>query len=155
MYKGVCAIKYDMEENSVIICLLFLKESKLMNEVKIELEIADFPIFAVTLWCHHWRNQDDKIYRKFAYGLSISDVKLKLCWIFQNFENWWNFNVLANIFVGNVTRSLVYYPDSQEHSLCFEPLTETLAKISTKLRWFTILTFLKPVDVIFDRPHVH
>ena len=38
MYKGVCTIKYDMEENSVIICLLFLKESKLMNEVKIRLQ---------------------------------------------------------------------------------------------------------------------
>ena len=35
-----------------------------------------------------------------AYDLSISDLKLGLYWKIQNFQNWRNCEVLANIFVG-------------------------------------------------------
>ena len=50
MYKGVCTTKYDMEDNSVIICLLFLKENKLTNRMKMQkCGDCNLPKFAVTL----------------------------------------------------------------------------------------------------------
>ena len=47
--------------------------------------------------------------------LFISEVKLKLCLIFQNFQNGRHFELATKFFTGSYTGSWIYQKDSHEH----------------------------------------
>ena len=59
----------------------------------------------------------------------ISEVKLKLCLIFQNFQNGRYFELTTNFFTG----SSIYQKDSHEHFRHFELLIDALAQILTEI----------------------
>ena len=66
-----------------------------------------------TLWRHRWRHHLDKNFFWHNLGRSfISEVKLKLCFIFQNFQNGSHFELAKNFFTGNYTGSWIYQKDS-------------------------------------------
>ena len=73
--------------------------------------------------------------------LFISEVRLKLCWIFQNFQNGRHFELATNFFTGNYTVSWIYQKDSHEHFRHFELLIDALAQILTELYQFQNLTY--------------
>ena len=62
------------------------------------------PKFALSLWRHRWHNpgEDKHSPPKCVNGLSISDVKLKLGWIFRHFSELTTFDAHENFFVGSV-----------------------------------------------------
>ena len=71
---------------------------------------------------------DDVIMMKILFfdiiwdDLFISEVKLKLCLIFQNFQNGRHFELATNFFTGSYTGSWIYQKDSHEHFRHFELL---------------------------------
>ena len=87
---------------------------------------------------HHYENHFGGW---FTYYLSIPVVKLRLYWKLRNFLNWQKFEVQAKFFIISVTGSMLYYPDTQGHSLHFELLIEVLAKKMRKLRQFQNLAY--------------
>ena len=72
--------------------------------------------------------------------LFISEVKLKLCLIFQNVQNGRLFELATNFFTGSYTGRRIYQKDSHEHFRHFEFLIDT----------FKIWLTLWPGDVIDD-----
>ena len=72
--------------------------------------------------------------------LFISEVRLKLCWIFQNFQNGRHFELATNFFTGNYTGSWIYQKDSHEHFRHFELLIDALAQILTEIWAILIIT---------------
>ena len=68
--------------------------------------------------------------------LFISEVKLKLCLIFQNFQNGRYFELATNFFTGSYTGSWTYQKDSHEHFRHFELLIDALAQILTEIYQF-------------------
>ena len=74
-------------------------------------------------------------------NLFISEVKLKLCLIFQNFQNGRYFELATNFFTGSYTGSWIYQKDSHEHFRHFELLIDALAQILTELYQFQNLTY--------------
>ena len=71
-----------------------------------------------------WHNLDD---------LFISEVKLKLYSIFQNFENGRHLELATNFFTGSDTGSWIYTKDSHQHFRYFEILIDALAQILTEI----------------------
>ena len=57
----------------------------------------------------------------------ISEVKFKLCLIFQNFQNGRHFELATNFFTGSYTGSWIYQNNSHEHFRHFEFLIDALA----------------------------
>ena len=68
--------------------------------------------------------------------LFISEVKLKLCLIFQNFQNGRHFELATSFFTGN-PGSWIYQKDFQH----FELLINALAQILTEIYQFQNLTY--------------
>ena len=73
--------------------------------------------------------------------LFISEVRLKLCQIFQNFHNGRHFELVTIFFTGNYTGSWIYQKDSHEHFRHFELLIDALAQIVTEIYQFQNLTY--------------
>ena len=90
---------------------------------------------------------DDVIIMKILFfgiiwdDLFISDVNLKLCLIFQNFQNGRHFELATNFFTGSYTGSWIYQKDSHEHFRHFELLIYALAQILTEIYQFQNLTY--------------
>ena len=57
----------------------------------------------------------------------ISEVKLKLCLIFQNFQNGRLFELATNFFTGSYTGRRIYQKDSHDHFRHLELLIDALA----------------------------
>ena len=83
--------------------------------------IDDVIIMKILFFCIIW---DD---------LFISEVELKLCLIFQNFQNGRYFELATNFFTGSYTGSWIYQKDSHEHFRQFELLIDALAQILTEI----------------------
>ena len=73
--------------------------------------------------------------------LFISEVKLKLCLIFQNFQNGHYFELATNFFTGSYTGSWIDQKDSHGHFRHFELLIDALAQILTEICHFQNLTY--------------
>ena len=71
----------------------------------------------------------------------ISEVKLKLCLLFQNFQNGHYFELATNFFTGSYTGSWIDQKDSHEHFRHFELLIDALAQILTEIYHFQNLTY--------------
>ena len=89
---------------------------------------------------------DDVIVMKILFGiiwddLFISEVKLKLCLVFQNFQNGRHFEPATNFFTESYTESWIYQKDSHEHFRHFELLIDAVAIIYQfqNLTYFVIL----------------
>ena len=82
--------------------------------------------------------------------LFISEVKLKLCLIFQNFQNGHYFELATNFLTGSYTGSWIYQKDSHEYFRHFELLIDALAQILTEIYHFQNLTYFVTGDVIDD-----
>ena len=74
----------------------------LQRECKTKLD----PKYSVSLWRHRRRHQP---HNNFS-DLFISDVKINLSKIFQNFQNWQHFEVHANFFYRKCRRKLSILP---------------------------------------------
>ena len=90
---------------------------------------------------------DDVIIMKILFfgiiwdDLFIFEVKLKLCLIFQNFQNGCYFELATKFFTGSHTGSWIYQKDSHEHFRHFELLIDALARILTEICKFQNLTY--------------
>ena len=73
--------------------------------------------------------------------LFISEVKLKLCLIFQNFQNGGHFEFATNFFTGSYTGSWTCQKDIHQHFRYFELLIDALAQILTEICQFKKLTY--------------
>ena len=63
--------------------------------------------FEVTLWSHRWRHHHENNFFGISWdGLFISEVKLQLCLIFQNFQNGRHIQVATNFFYRMLYRKL-------------------------------------------------
>ena len=86
---------------------------------------------------------DDVIIMKILFfgiiwdDLFITEVKLKLCLIFENFQNGRHFELATNFFTG----SWIYQKDSHEHFRHFEFLIEAVAQILKEIYQFQNLTY--------------
>ena len=86
---------------------------------------------------------DDVIIMKILFfgiiwdDLFISEGKLKLCLIFQNFQNGHYFELATNFFTG----SRIDQKDNHEHFRHFELLIDALAQILTEIYHFQNLTY--------------
>ena len=80
--------------------------------------------------------------------LFISEVKLKLCLIFQNFQNDHYFELATNFFTGSYTGSWIDQKDSHEHFRHFELFRRS--KYWRRYMTFKIWPTLWPGDVIDD-----
>ena len=67
----------------------------------------------------------------------ISEVKLKLCFIFQNFQNGRHFELATNFFTGRI----INQKDSHEHFRHFELLIDAVIQILTEINQFQNLTY--------------
>ena len=74
-------------------------------------------------------------------NIFISEVKLKLCLIFQNFQNGRYFELATNFFTESYTESSIYQKDSHEHIRHFELLIDAPAQILTEIYQFQNLTY--------------
>ena len=82
--------------------------------------------------------------------LFISEVKLKLCLIFQNFKMATILSSRQTFFTGSYTGRRIYQTDSHEHFRHFELLIDALAQILMEIYHFQNLTYFWPGDVIDD-----
>ena len=62
--------------------------------------------FETSLWRHRWRHHHENVFGIIWDGLFISDVKWKLCLIFQNFQNGRHFEFTTNFFYWKLYRKL-------------------------------------------------
>ena len=77
--------------------------------------------FEATLWRHRWRHHHENTFFGIIWDdLFISEVKLKLCLIFQNFQNGRYFELATNFFTGSYTGSCIYQKDNHEHFRYFD-----------------------------------
>ena len=98
--------------------------------------------FEATLWRHRWRHHHENTFFCIIWDdLFISEVELKLCLIFQNFQNGHYFELATNFFTGSYTGSWIDQKDSHEHFRHFELLIDALAQILTKIYHFQYLTY--------------
>ena len=89
---------------------------------------------------------DDVITIKTVFGiiwddLIIFEVKLKLCLIFQKFQNGRHFEPDKLLFTGIYTGSWIYQKDSHEHLRYFELLIDAVSQILTEIYQFQNLTY--------------
>ena len=90
--------------------------------------------FEATLWRHRWRHHHKKTFCGIIWDdLFISEIRLKLCLIFQNFQNGRHFELATNFFTESYTGSLIYQKDSHEHFRHFELLINALTQILTEI----------------------
>ena len=109
--------------------------------------------FEATLWRHRWRHHHKKNFFCIIWDdLIISEVRLKLCLIFQNGRH---FEFVTNFFTGSYTGSSIYQNDSHEHFRHFELLIDAVTQILTKISQFQIWPILWPGDVINDVMNIH
>ena len=80
----------------------------------------------------------------------ISEVKLKLCLIFQYFQNGRYFELATNVFTGSYTGRWIYQKDSHEHFRHFEFCSTLWLKYWRRYINFKIWPTLWPCDVIDD-----
>ena len=73
--------------------------------------------------------------------LIIWEVRLKLCLIFQIFQNGRHFELATNFFTGSYTGSWIYQKDSHEYFRHFELLIDAVAQILTEIYQFQNLTY--------------
>ena len=98
--------------------------------------------FEATLWRHWWRHHHkNTIFGMIWDDLLISEVKWKLCLIFQNFQNGRHLSSQQTFLPGSYTGSWIYQTDSHEHSGHFELLIDALAVILTEIYQFQNLTY--------------
>ena len=98
--------------------------------------------FEATLWCHRCRHHHENTFFDIIWGdLFISEVKLKLCLIFQNFQNSRHCDLATNFFTGSYTGSWIYQKDGHEHFRHFELLIDAVAQILTEIYQFKNLTY--------------
>ena len=71
----------------------------------------------------------------------MSEVKLKLCLIFQNFQNGRHFELATNFFTGSYTGRRIYQKDSHEHFRQFELLIDAVIQILTEIYQCQNLTY--------------
>ena len=94
------------------------------------------------LWRHRWRHHHENTFFSIIWDdIFISEVKLKLCLIFQNFQNGHYFELATNFFTGSYTGSWIDQKDSHEHFRHFELLIDALAQILTEIYHFQNLTY--------------
>ena len=89
---------------------------------------------------------DDVIIMKIFFSMIwddpfISEVKLKLCLIFQNFQIGHYFELATNFFIGSYIGSWIDQKDSHKHFRHFELLIDALAQILTEIYHFQNLTY--------------
>ena len=90
---------------------------------------------------------DDVIIMKILFigiiwdDLFISEVKLKLCLIFQNFQNGHYFELATNFFTGSYTGRRIYQKDSHDHFRHFELLIDAVIQILTEIYQFQNVTY--------------
>ena len=101
--------------------------------------------FKVTLWRH---DHEKTFFGIIWDSLFTSVVKLKLCFIFQTFQNGRHFELATNYFTGSYTGCWIYYKDSHEHFRHFELLIEALVQILTEIYQLKNWPTLWPGDVI-------
>ena len=87
--------------------------------------------FEATLWRHRWRHHHKNFFGIIWDNLFISEVRLKLSLIFQNFQNGRHLELATNFFAESYTGSWIYQKDSHEHFWHFERLIEALTQILT------------------------
>ena len=92
-------------------------------------DVIDDVIIIKILFCIIW---DD---------LFISEVKLKLCLVFKNFQNGRLFELVTNFFTGSYTGRRIYQKDSHEHFRHFELLIDAVIQILTEIYQFQNLTY--------------
>ena len=73
--------------------------------------------------------------------LVISEIKFKLCLIFQHFQNGHHFELAKNFFTGSYTGSWTCQKDGHSHFQHFELLMDVLAQISTDICPFQNLNY--------------
>ena len=74
--------------------------------------------------------------------LFISEVKMKPCFIFRNFQNGRHFEVATNFFTAIDTENWICQPDSHQHFRYFELLIDPIPEIVTEIYQFQNLTYL-------------
>ena len=112
-------------------------------------------IFEATLWRHRWRHHHKKTFFGIILDdLFISEVKLKLCLIFQNFQNSRHFQP-DNFFTGSYTGSWIYQKDSHEHFRHLELLIDAVTEILTEIYQFQNLTYFVTWDVINEVVNIY
>ena len=97
-------------------------------------------------WSHPVTSSMTSSSWKYFFGiiwddLFISEGKLKLCLIFQNFRNGHYFELATNLFTGSYTGRRIYQTESHEHFRHFELLIDALAQILTEIYHFQNLTY--------------
>ena len=98
--------------------------------------------FEATLWRHRWCHHHEKNFFDIIWDdLFISEVRLKLCFIYQNFQNGHHFELPTNFFIGSYTGRWIYKKDSHEHFQHFELLIDALTQILTEKYQFQNLTY--------------
>ena len=107
------------------------------------------------LWGHPVTSSMTSSSWKYVLGimlddLFISEVKLKLCLIFRNFQKGRHFELATNFFTGSYTGSWINQRDSHEHFRHFELLIDAVAQILTEIYHFQNLTYFVICDVISD-----
>ena len=97
--------------------------------------------FEASLRRHRRRHHHEKYFFGIIWdGLLISEVKLQLCLIFQNFQNSRHSQVAANFFTGCCTRNWIYQQDSHAYFRYFELFIYVIAQILTEIYQFQNLT---------------
>ena len=93
-------------------------------------------------WRHRWRHHHENTFFGIIWDdIFISEVKLKLCLIFQNFQIGRHFELATNFFTGSYTGRRIYQKDSHEHFRHFELLINAVIQILTDIYQFHNLTY--------------
>ena len=105
--------------------------------------------FEATLWRHRWCHHHEKkhFFDIIWDDLFISEVRLNLCFLYQNFQNGRHFQLTTNFFTGIYTGSWLYKKESHEHFQHFELLIDALTRRNIN---FKIWPTLWSGDVIND-----
>ena len=98
------------------------------------------------LWGHPVKSWMTSSSWKYLFGIIwddifTSEVKLKLCLIFEIFQNGRHFELATNFFTGSYTGSGIYQTDSHEHFRHFELLIDAVALILTEIYQFKNVTY--------------
>ena len=97
--------------------------------------------FEASLWRHRWRHHHEIFFGIIWDDFFISDIKWKVCLIFQNFRDGRHFELWTNFLTGSYTGSWIYQKDRHEHFGHFELLIDALAQILTEIYQFKNLTY--------------
>ena len=113
--------------------------------------------FGATLWRLQWRHHHKKTFFGIIWDhLFISEVRLKPCLIFQNFQNGRHFELATSFFfTESYTGSWIYEKDSHAHFRHFELLIDAPIQILTEIYQFQIWPILWPGDVINDVMNIY